>query len=374
VRVIFWAELFRPDIGGVEVLSLLLLQAMRAKGYEFRAVACHGAHKLPDVSEFEGVQVHRFRFHRPLLEKDLRQTMEIVKQVGQLKQSFRPDLIHIVTTQPSLLYHLQSEAAYRCPVLLTLCEPIDFSLTANSLLGRALASATWVNAVSEATLASALRLAPDISERSSVVHNGLPLPDLKPQSLPVKEPRLFCAGRLVKEKGFDLALRAFASVVARFPNARLTIAGDGPARLELEELARELRLNSAVDFLGWVEPERIPELMSQSTIVVMPSRWQEPFGLVSLQGSQMERPVVASRVGGLPEVVADGETGLLVENEDVNGLASAIIHLIENPRIAQQMGKAGRKRAQRLYSIEAHVAAYEKLYQQIAALPRVTAG
>jgi glycogen(starch) synthase len=172
---------------------------------------------------------------------------------------------------------------------------------------------------------------------------------------------------MVKEKGFDLAVRAFASVVACFPNARLTIAGDGPARVELEELARELRLNSTVDFLGWVEPERIPELMSQSTIVVMPSRWQEPFGLVALQGSQMERPVVASRVGGLPEVVADGETGLLVKNEDVDGLATAIIHLIENPRIAQQMGKAGRERAQRLYSIEAHVAAYEKLYRQIAA-------
>jgi glycogen(starch) synthase len=172
---------------------------------------------------------------------------------------------------------------------------------------------------------------------------------------------------MVREKGFDLAVRAFASVVARFPNARLTIAGDGPARLELEELARELRLNSAVDFLGWVEPERIPDLINQSTIVLTPSRCQEAFGLVALQGSQMERPVVASRVGGLPEVVADGETGLLVENEDVNGLASAIIHLIENPRIAQQMGKAGRERAQRLYSIEAHVAAYEKLYQQIAA-------
>lgn len=89
--------------------------------------------------------------------------------------------------------------------------------------------------------------------------------------------------------------------------------------------------------------------MNETTVVVMPSRWEEAFGLVAVEAALMERPVVATRVGGLPEVVVDGETGILVEKENSAGLASAIACLLEQPETVVKMGKAGRQRAEALF-------------------------
>jgi glycogen(starch) synthase len=98
----------------------------------------------------------------------------------------------------------------------------------------------------------------------------------------------------------------------------------------------------------------------------MPSRWEEPFGLVAVEAALMARPVVASRVGGLAEVVADGETGLLVDKEDPAALARAVTHLLKNPATAERMGQAARRRARELFGFERQVDAYDGLYQRLA--------
>jgi glycogen(starch) synthase len=102
-------------------------------------------------------------------------------------------------------------------------------------------------------------------------------------------------------------------------------------------------------------------LIKDSTLVVMPSR-TEPFGLVALQAAQMGRPIVATRVGGLPEVILDGETGLLVEANDSDALASAILRLLRSPEWARQMGLTAHLRADREFGWAQHVSAYEELY------------
>ncbi len=98
----------------------------------------------------------------------------------------------------------------------------------------------------------------------------------------------------------------------------------------------------------------------------MPSRWEEPFGLVAVEAALMARPVVASRVGGLAEVVADGETGLLVDKEDPAALARAVTHLLKNPATAERMGQAARRRARELFGFDRQVDAYDGLYQRLA--------
>ena len=136
--------------------------------------------------------------------------------------------------------------------------------------------------------------------------------------------------------------------------------------LKLEELAVELGLGQAVHFIGWVAPERVPELMNQATIVVMPSR-SEGLPQVSIQAAQMARPVVAAHVGGLPEVVLDGETGLLVQTEDSDALAFGIAQLLEHPEDAVRMGAAARCRAQKVFDWKSYLDAYDALYQRISA-------
>ncbi len=230
-----------------------------------------------------------------------------------------------------------------------------------------LRSANWVTANSDAVLADARLRVPEIIPRSSRVYNGLETPTLAPAPLPFNEPRLLCLGRVSKEKGFDLALSAFGSLIKDFPNLRLDIAGDGPERRELELQAAKLGLSQVIQFVGGVDPERVPSLMNTATLVVMPSRCEEAFGLAALEPAFMARPVVATRVGGLPEVVRDGQTGKIVNKEDTRALAEAIASFLSRPGEAIKMGVAGRLRAQELFSLERYVNDYDALYHRLIA-------
>jgi len=158
---------------------------------------------------------------------------------------------------------------------------------------------------------------------------------------------------------------ALASIVERFPQVRLILAGDGTVRQALERQIAELGLVDHVEFRGWIAPDEVPALMNEATIVVLPSRW-EGLPSVALQAAMMARPIVATRVGGIPEVVVHRETGLLVEPEDVSALAAAIAFLLMSPEIAVEMGSTGRRRVQEVFGWDKCVGEYEDLYRQLA--------
>jgi glycogen(starch) synthase len=176
---------------------------------------------------------------------------------------------------------------------------------------------------------------------------------------------LLCIGRVVEDKGFDLAILALPEVVAKCPLVKVMIAGDGPARPELEKLAYQLGVEDHMDFLGWIKPDRIPALINRISLVLMPSRWQEAFGIVALQATQMARPVIGTRTGGLPEVVIDGKTGLLVEKENPKSLANAIIWMLASPAEMRAMGKRAREYVSTKFSLDAFLHAYHQLYRKI---------
>jgi glycogen(starch) synthase len=154
-------------------------------------------------------------------------------------------------------------------------------------------------------------------------------------------------------------------VRARIPEARLTLAGDGPERPALERLASELGVADAVDFPGWVHPDRVAPLMAASTLVLIPSRW-EALPLVALEAQAAGRPVVASRVGGLPEALADGETGCLVPPDSPSHLADAVTALLETRATLVRMGAAARERAARVFGLARCVDAFEALLSDVA--------
>ena len=150
------------------------------------------------------------------------------------------------------------------------------------------------------------------------------------------------------------------------PALRLVIAGDGPARSALERQAKALGVADAVEFRGWVSPEEIPRLLQSASVVVMPSRDHELFGLVALQAAQMARPIVASALGGLQEVVDDGVTGMLVAPDDEDALTNAVGALLDDPALAVVMGAAARRRAVTGFVWERFVDAYEAVYADVA--------
>ncbi|HJU65351.1 MAG TPA: glycosyltransferase family 4 protein [Gemmatimonadaceae bacterium] len=375
-RVLFWCDAFWPNIGGVEVLGARLVTALRERGHELMVVTRRDELALAAESSFEGVPVRRFEFLQVAGSRDAFRWLELRRKIAALKREFAPDVVHVYHAAFDAILHLETRDAHRAAELCTIHGAIpDHVLLPGSMLRRLLTESDWVAACSASALDRVRHQVPEIEAHSSVILNGLESTTYPPTPPPLEVPRLLCVGRLATdEKGFDLAIIGLARLARRYPRLRLTIAGDGEERARLAHLAEELGVADRVDFLGWVNPAVIPAVIAQSTLVLMPSRSEEGFGLAVLQAGQLERPVIAARVGGLPEVVADGETGLLVEPEDSGALARAIALLLDDPPRALAMGKAARRRALNAFSWEQHVDAYDRLIHTLVARRGARAG
>ena len=174
-----------------------------------------------------------------------------------------------------------------------------------------------------------------------VVHYGIE-PNGEPHAYAGDVPRLLCVGRLIPIKGHIVLLRAFAQARRRVPSLRLDLAGRGPLEPALRALAKELGVEGAVRFLGYVAP--VQRAIEDAAAVVVPSMG-EGFGMVALEAMERARPVIAAEIGGLGELVEDGVTGYLVPTGEAEPLADAIVRLVSDLPRAAEMGLAGRRRA-----------------------------
>jgi glycogen synthase len=366
-RVLLSSEGFWPHIGGVEVLAAKLVDALSARGHEFSVVA-QSDESLPDEASYRGTTIRRLPFLEAATGRDPGLTLRVRKGFAEVKRAFRPDVVHIYHANFNSLFHLMTIAAHPAPTLVTVHgEFPDNVMAPDGIIQPLLVSSAWVTACSATSLARTRRQVPEIVPRSSLIMNALEPPPVAPAPLTFDPPLLVCVGRLrTNEKGFDLAIAAMPAILERYPRARLLIAGDGPVRAELAQQIADMRLGAHVERLGWIHPDKIAAFMNEATLVLMPSRVPEGFGLVALQAAQMGRPVVATRVGGVPEVVLDGETGVLVESEDVAGLARAVVSLLDDPARAQRLGRAAATRAASpMFGWTAHVDAYDTLLRSL---------
>jgi len=359
-RILFWSGTFWPRIGGVEILAARLLPALQERGYRFTVITPQSSLDLPLEDQFNGIPVQRVPFGAD--HGNIERLLEMQTRMRRLRRDFAPDLVHANTVSAIDYFLLTSDSAHPAPLLVTLHgEWLDRE---ESIVRQTLSGADWVVGCSAAILDRGRGLVPEIVSRSSVIHNGLDAPPMPASPLPTEPAQVLCVGRLVVEKGFDLAIAAFAAIADRFPRCRLVIAGDGPERERLERQVDELGVTDLVDLAGWFAPSDVFSLINGAAAVVVPSR-HESFSLVALQAALMARPVVATRVGGLPEVVVDGQTGLLVEPGSSDALAEAIAWLLEHPQKAVQIGQAGRQRAEEVFAWDRYVDAYDALYQRL---------
>lgn len=177
-------------------------------------------------------------------------------------------------------------------------------------------------------------------------------------------PILASVGRLSPQKGQRYLLQAMPILVQRFPSIQLLLVGEGPAREELLRLTQALDLERHVIFTGLRTD--VMRLLQAVDVFVLPSLW-EGFGLVLLEAMVARRPIVASSVGAIPEIVLDGKTGLLVPPRQPDHLAEAILDLLHNPARAERMGQAGRKRVEAEFSLDRMVAQWDALYEGLLA-------
>ena len=366
MNILHWTEAHWPHIGGAEVFTRELIARLHAAGHAC-AVLTNRTSDLPPFEEVDGTPVFRLPFSQALAARDLPAIVRLSKQAGQIVQRFRPDVVHLHTSQSGAFFFLRAAAAGRIPSVYTSHDPIIFDDDQTPLLRKILETVDRIVTVSDYMQERIRRLMPGADLRVRTIHYGLESPQIEPAPLDFAAPQLFCAARITENKGFDIALRAFPAVLDRFPAARFVIAGDGPMRSRLEQLSEALGLHDHVTFTGWVAPAEIPRLINESALAVIPSRWEETFGLVTVQAMQVARPVVASAIGGIPEVVADGVTGLLVPPGDPALLAGAILTILEDPERAGVMGALGRTRATELFSWVRCLSEYESVYRLLNA-------
>ena len=175
----------------------------------------------------------------------------------------------------------------------------------------------------------------------------------------LKGPLLVCAARLTEQKGHKWLLRAFRLVVNQLPETSLLLLGDGPLREHLEDTVVNLDLAKNVKFAGWRTD--VMNILPSTDLFVLASEW-EGFGLAILEAMSFSLPVIATKVGGIPEVVLDGETGWLVKARDSDALAGSILAALSSPDKMLQCGQRGKLRVQGTFSVQKMIFDTEKIY------------
>jgi len=192
-----------------------------------------------------------------------------------------------------------------------------------------------------------------------VIPNGIDPDAFEPHRYSNAPRHIMMIACLREEKRIDVLVRAMPRILARYPDARLTLAGDGTCRDSLMELVQELGVRDRVAFLG--HREDVPALLQEADVFVLPSR-SEAFPNSIMEAMAAGVPVIASDVGGIPELVRDGVTGRLVPPGDVDALANALLALLDNPRQVEEFGRAGRGTIQQTYSFDRMVEQFQTLY------------
>lgn len=201
-----------------------------------------------------------------------------------------------------------------------------------------------------------------------VVHNAVAMRPMRTRL--AETPLVVYAGRLVRAKGVDVLLRAHAEVVRAVPAARLIVAGDGPERASLQDLASRLNLDDHVSFTGHLARERMEAEFETAWVQVVPSVWEEPFGNVVTEAMMRGNAVIASRIGGIQDIIQDDVNGILVPPGDASILSRALVQLLTNPSRAASLGEAGRTRVIRDFGEDRLVDRMEQIFRVVASQSR----
>ena len=368
MRILIWTDAFWPEIGGMEVFCMRLVVALKERGHDCLVIAERRNLRDEGLRHFHGVPVHGVRFYAAGATGKLPALRRHHEVCTRVIDDFAPDVIHLNSVIRGSLGFVLQQRQRRRPAVLTLHDHFRFP-DRRGLAPAVLGNVDCLVAISDSVRSDALRYDEHLAAKLRVILNALPEPAIRAAPLP-ENPRLLCFGRLVHEKGFDLAVRAFAQLAGRFPAATLTVAGEGSDGERVRNLASDLSVAKRIHFPGWIDPGAIPALINEHSIVLMPSRWREPFGLVLLQAAQMARPVVASCIGGIPEIVMDGVTGRLFKSENVDDLVAKVAPLMEDPGLCAQLGREARAHVQKNFRYEDFLASYERCYDEVASRPR----
>jgi glycosyltransferase involved in cell wall biosynthesis len=391
MKILLVNDYGRPQ-GGAEILLINLREAFRRAGHDARLFAS-------DAGDIDVGNVADYTCHGSNTRlRTLVQTFNpwAARRLRQVLSEFQPDVVHVkmflTQLSPLILPVLRDYPAlyhavwYRaiCPLGTKMLPDRTRCYSPPGLVCHRTGCLPWrvwlplmlqlklwrrwrpvFKAVIAASEAVRSRLLAEGVGPIEVIHNGIAA-EAPRSSLPLS-PTIAFAGRLVREKGVDVLLRAFALLKRPLPEAKLVICGDGPERTRIETLIRELNLSDSVSMPGFLPACDVVKTFRQSWVVAVPSVWEEPFGHVAIEAMMNGVPIVVSKSGGLAEIVADGGTGFVVPPNDSEALSSALLKIAGDRQTAETMGRAAHERAVALFSEAELVRRFVNVYRTIGA-------
>lgn len=385
------------DLAGAFLLALA--RGQQALGHTVLAVVPHDA-GLPIDDVVDGVRVQRYRYasdadetlaYRGTMADQVMRTwsgrLRLAGFVRAARQAatraiaeFAPDVVHVHWWFPGGL-SMWPRLVNRVPYVMT-SHGTDLFLVDRVPAARYLAGPIFRNAAQTTVISSPLvsrveRLGVD--RRSITV---IPMPvdaavaaQLEGAFNAHRPPdTLLFVGRLVERKGAAYVIRAIAELSEAGRHVRLVIVGDGPERVALTALAGSLAVGDRVEFTGALSPAEVRDRYRAGGVFVMPAvtDWkgeQEGFGMVLVEAMAFGLPVVATRSGGIPDIVRDGENGVLVPERDVGALARGILLLLDDPALATRLAEAARADVRDRFAPARIASAFDSVYRRAARQP-----
>lgn len=301
-------------------------------------------------------------------------------QLKKIIKKHQIDILHAHVWNPaSCRYAYMAAKSCKIPLVTTEHDPFKLPAFKNLFKRRSLKNVTKIITVSDENKEILAQLYPKHKEKITIIHNGIDTTWWQSQLRPINEndirkvkKEVFYANEdsliiisiatLHERKGLKFLIEAVERLVEKFNNVKLVIIGEGPEKAILEKQIKHSKLERHVALLG--KKKEIPKLLKSSNIFVLPSL-REAFGLVNLEAMITPLPVVASKTGGIPEIVQHNKTGILTEPGNSDKLTSALEKLIQEPELREKFAQEGKKRVLGHFSAEKMAEKYEEIYTGI---------
>ena len=379
------AVYFYPDVGGIQMTLLSLSQHLREIGAKVTVIT-RRTHDNPYFEEMDGVRVYRLDI--PKSTSKIKAALQFI--FGSLKILFEQrdnyQIVHSHQLVSPTTIGLLAKTFFRKRLVLTPHTPSTTGDVHSLVYKRPLTGKPrikWMQRSADAVVAISEEIKVDLNklgfspEIISYIPNGVDTRRFSPMEAPQKEKQrselglpdgtiITCAGRLIPRKQIDILIKAFSALVPNLPNtASLLVLGDGEERSHLEELAKSLGVSNQVRFTGAVLDTQ--KYLQVSDIFVIPSSI-EGMPIILLEAMSCGLPCIGSKIGGIEDLIEEGQTGLFVTSGDVLDLKEKINTLISNKRLSSQLGQAARNAIQKHYSMETTAIKHLNLYKRLLGL------
>jgi glycosyltransferase involved in cell wall biosynthesis len=379
---------YKPMIGGVAVATERLSKSLIAEGHEVLVLLPWGQDQIAKIREVDGVSIFEFNFRAPFygfkfIKVLVAYLIFLVPTIVKLRAFIRSHGVNLVVLsylEANELYFLLARPLLGVPYVVWL-HGSDINLMPEEGVSTRRAKAMLIrraNGIVTASvdlLSQARALVKKLPEKSAVIPLGIDPKwgeKAEDNAYVLPEKYILTLAWATPVKGPEIIVEAFNKIKNQFPEISLVMVGSGPDEQKIRKLIQDLSLSERVVRLGTVPNSTLPPVFSRALFGVIPSR-HEGFGQVALEFHLMNKCVIASRTGGLPEIVKDMINGLLITPGDVEELAKKMTFLLNNPELCHTLGLRGNRQVHEQYTHEKMSRRFVELFEQVIAAhaPRI---